>query len=89
MPRNANAVQDEGSNLMPILEHALVPFLKPYSIPVTYCDRIMSGARQGIKNEGFEFYDLWYNASGMCAKVRDPRNGQEYELTVRPLKPVR
>lgn len=89
MPSNTNAAEDSGTSLHAVFEHAFAPFLKPRSMPVTYCDRIMSGARQGINNEGFELYDLWYTASGMCAKVRDPRNGQEYELTVTPLKPIR
>ncbi len=74
-------VLGSGTNLVEMLERSLMP----KKLPVTHCTSIMCGARKGIKEGGFEFSDLYYTASGMTAKVVDPRDGQEYLLEIRPV----
>lgn len=76
-------VDGAGTDLVQVLGQCL----KPNPLRYTYCSLVTKGAQKGVTEAGFESEGIWYTGSGTQMKIRDPQDGQEYILEVRPIYP--
>ena len=79
------SVNGAGTDLVQVLGQCLNP--RPFQLRYNHCSLVTKGAQHGVTAAGFEPEGIWYTGSGTQMKIRDPQDGQEYILEVRPIYP--